>query len=268
MEAPQGVATVDPLAAPGFLQHSASLATDPGLGQPLPPPPAPAAQFYVPQRMPQTQSQPLPLQDERPQEQMALPASRPSFRNAVKQVQRMQHTAQAFAPPVRVLTTPAPPAPVEEETDPELEAAMQQKDALIEFLEEEVARLETPLAGDLVHRIEFLEHLLDGLHNESPMHPHADHARAGAAAPEKSKDKPPPPTNTYAYIGHIGPPGVGPVQQPPGAVVQHMPPPAPPSTRGLAGFARAARSVQMMQRATHGWHHPASTMQLAVATGA
>lgn len=301
MEAPQGVATVDPLAGPltlapgAFQQHSASLATDPGLAQPLPPPPAPAAQFYVPQR-PQTQSQPLPLQDgAAAAEQMALPArAKPSFRSAVKQVQKMQHAAQAFAPPVRVLTTPAAPAPVEEEgPDPELEAAMQQKDELIAFLEEEVARLEEPLAGDLAHRVEFLEHLLDGLHNESPMHPHAEHARAGQAAPEKShpKEKPLPPpmggvymydahTQTMipsTYVGHIGPPGPGPVQQPPGALVQHMPPPpppappaqpAPPSMRGLAGFQRAARSVQQMQRVAHGWHHPASAMQLAVATGA
>jgi len=281
MEAPQGVATVDPLAGPltlapgAFQQHSASLATDPGLAQPLPPPPAPAAQFYVPQR-PQTQSQPLPLQDgAAAAEQMALPArAKPSFRSAVKQVQKMQHAAQAFSPPVRVLTTPAAPAPVEEEgPDPELEAAMQQKDELIAFLEEEVARLEEPLAGDLAHRVEFLEHLLDGLHNESPMHPHAEHARAGQAAPEKShpKDKPLPPPTTYAYVGHIGPPGPGPVQQPPGALVQHMPPPpppAPPSMRGLAGLQRAARSVQQMQRVAHGWHHPAPAMQLAVATGA
>merc|ERR1719271_707129 len=41
-----------------------------------------------------------------------------------------------------------------------------------------------------------------------------EHARAGEAAPHKDKDKPQPPAITYAYIGHIGAPGVGAVQQP------------------------------------------------------
>ena len=44
------------------------------------------SRFYVPQRVPQTQSQPLPLQDAPSAEQLALPASRPSFRNAVQKV--------------------------------------------------------------------------------------------------------------------------------------------------------------------------------------